>query len=166
MELTQIGTCSKPHGIRGELKLRVDDWYLEDLENAKALLIGSPPIPYFIESLRIGGSTIVKLEGFDTRESVALFSGKPVHLPSDQVTAEVEADETPFDALIGWTIVAEGYPELGPIESIMDLPQHYLATIQVGEKEVFIPLHEDLVTGVNEAARQLTMELPGGLLDL
>ena len=166
MEVVEIGRTGRPHGVRGELSLVVDEVYLEDLLRAKAVLIGDPPIPYFVQRFREGGKLTVQLETFTTREQVSLLAGRPLALPADQLTVEVEEDLTPWDELIGYHIVAEGYPLLGPIEDIMDLPEHYLAEVTYEDRTVYIPLHDDLVVAVDESARQVTMDLPGGLLEL
>lgn len=165
MELVQIGRTGRPHGVKGELGLHVGEVYLDDLVTAKAVLIGEPAVPYFVKNLRRGGKLTVKLETFQTREQVNLLSNQPLWLPTDQVS-ETEEEATPWDELLGYRIEAEGYPVLGPIEDIMDLPEHYLAELTYEGKTVYIPLHEDLVIGVREEDTILVMSLPGGLLDL
>ncbi len=166
MELVQIGTTGRPHGIRGELSLHVDEVYEDDLLLARAVLIGERPVPYFVEHFRQGGKLTVKLERFDTREQVMLLSNKPVLLPVSEVTAVAEEAVTPWDHLMGYLIRAEGYPELGPVVGIVDLPEHYLAEITHHEKTVYIPLHEDLIREIRNEDGLLIMDLPGGLLDL
>ncbi|MCP9235092.1 ribosome maturation factor RimM [Lewinella sp. JB7] len=166
MELVQIGTTGRPHGIRGELTVYVDEGYEDDLALARAVLIGERPIPYFLERFRQGGKLTVKLETFDTREQVALLANQPLLLPADQVSEQPEEADTPWDEVIGYTIEAEGYPRLGPIEGIVDLPEHYLAEITHADKPVYIPLHPDLVIGVREEESVLVMDLPLGLLEL
>ncbi len=166
MELVQIGVTGRPHGIKGELNLFVDEGYVQDILRSKAVLIGEKPVPYFVERFRHGGKLTVKLETFETREQVLLLSNKPLLLPANQVTELEEEDETPWDAIIGNYIEAEGYPRLGPVEAILDLPEHYLAELTHNNKTVYIPLHEDLVVALREDDKALVMELPGGLLDL
>ncbi len=164
MDLVNIGRVGRPHGLKGELKLSIEDHYEEDLLDAKALLIGQPPIPFFIEYARGGGALIVKLENFNEREAVAMLSNQDVFLPAEQVSVTPAEVQHPFFQLIGFTIQAEGYPALGPIEDIMDLPQHYLAQLQHQGKEVLIPLHDDLIVEIKEDQLLLLMELPHGLL--
>ncbi len=77
-----------------------------------------------------------------------------------------DEDETPWDALVGWMIEAEGYPLLGPITGIMDMPEHYLAELKHEGKDILVPLHEDLVKGVEEESQVVKMILPEGLLEL
>ncbi|NJB85510.1 16S rRNA processing protein RimM [Lewinella marina] len=166
MELVQIGTTGRPHGVRGELGLFVEEVYEDDLLLARAVLIGERPVPYFVERFRQGGKLTVKLEKFDTREQVNLLANRPLWLPAAEVSVMAPEEGTPWDEVIGYRIQAEGYPELGPIEDILDLPEHYLAEITHNEKTVYIPLHDDLVREVRNEDGLLLMELPAGLLDL
>ena len=156
----------RPHGIRGDLSLHVDDVYIDDLLLARAVLIGERPIPYFVEHFREGGKLTVKLERFDTREQVTLLANKPLLLPATDVSTDAAETGTPWDEVVGYRIQAEGYPELGPIVGIVDLPEHYLAEITHHEKTVYIPLHDDLLRETRDADGLLIMELPAGLLDL
>lgn len=167
MDLVEIGWTGKPHGLRGEIKLRVQEFYEDDLLAAQSVLIGDPAVPYFVEQIRAGGAVIAKFETLDSREAVAPLSGRPVWLLTSQVSeVEPEGQDTPWDAVIGFSIRAEGYPELGPIDGIVDLPEHYLAELTHGGKDILIPLHENLVTDVKADDRLLIMDLPQGLLDL
>ena len=167
MDLIEIGWTGRPHGLKGEIKLRISDFYEDDLFAAKSLLIGDPPVPFFIEQLRAGGAVIGKFETLDSREAVALLAGKPIWLMASQVAAvEEPEDDKPWEALVGYSIRAEGYPLLGPITSIMDLPEHCLAEMKHDGRDILVPLHEDLISGVEEDAKILEMVLPEGLLDL
>lgn len=166
MEKIEIGRTGRPHGIKGELGLNVNEEYLDDLLNAPFVMIGVKPVPYPVQRFVEGGKLRVKLARFESREQVVLLSNKPLWLPADRVTVEDELPETPWDWLIGYRVEAEGYPMLGPIERIMDLPNHYLAEIVHASKTVYLPLHEDLVIGVREEDTILVMDLPGGLLEL
>jgi len=166
MTLIEVGWTGKPHGLKGEIKLRCQEFYEDDLLAAKSLLIGDPAVPYFVEYLRGGGAVIAKFETIDSREMVALLGNKPLWLMDTQVTAVDETDDTPWDVLIGYTIDAPSYPPLGPITGIMDMPEHYLAELRHEGKEHLIPLHEDLIKAIDEDKQLITMDLPGGLLDL
>ena len=165
-ELIEIGWVGRPHGLKGEIKVHVAEFYEDDLFEAASVHIGEPPVPYFLEHIRAGGSVVVKIEDLDDREAVALLSKRPLYLMDSQVSAREVPEETPFDALIGYSIEAEGYPTLGPITGIMDLPSHHLAELNFEGREVLIPLHENLIVGVDESSKVLEMALPEGLLDL
>lgn len=166
MDLTEIGFTGKAHGLKGELKLRVMEFYEEDLLKAKSLFVGDPPIPHFVEYFRGGGAIIVKFEGLNSREQVELLKNQPLWLMDSQISGKEPEAATPFDDLVGYSIRAEGYPELGPITSIVDFPQHYLAELEFAGKPVLVPLHENLILMVKEAEEIVEMQLPEGLLEL
>lgn len=166
MELIEIGWVGKAHGLKGEVKIHIQDFYEDDLFKASSVHIGEPAVPYFLESIRAGGAVILKIEDLDSREQVSLLSNRPLYLMDSQVAQRDEADETPFDALIGYSIQAKDYPLLGPITGIMDLPSHHLAELNHAGKDLLIPLHEDLIVGLDEASKVLEMALPAGLLEL
>lgn len=166
MQLTQIGRTGRPHGVKGEIKLFVDDHYEDDLFNAQAVLIGDPPMPYFVESLRAGGSIIGKFEDLDSREMSVLLSNQPLYLRTDEVQGVPPPDDHPFAFLIGYDIEAAGYGRFGPIEDVFDLPEHYLAQLTVEGKEVYVPLHQDLVVEVKEKEQLIVMDLPEGLFEI
>lgn len=163
-ELIEIGWVGKAHGLKGEIKVHIQDFYEDDLFAATSVHIGEPPVPYFLEQVRAGGAVLIKLEELDTREQVSLLSNRPLFLMNAQVSQTDEEGDTPFDVLVGYQIEADGYPPLGPITGILDLPSHYLAELQHGGKEVLIPLHEDLIVSVDEANKVIGMALPQGLV--
>jgi 16S rRNA processing protein RimM len=166
MELIEIGRVGRPHGLKGEVKVHVEDHFEDDLLNASVVLIGDPPVPYFLAMARGGGSLILRFEELDKREEVMLLSNKTIYLKTDEVSEpELPPSDNPFTHLVGYSITAEGYETLGPIKEVVDMPQHYLALIERNGAEYYIPLHEDLIEGEDEAAKILRMELPEGLAE-
>ncbi|MEM9835795.1 MAG: hypothetical protein AAF828_04805, partial [Bacteroidota bacterium] len=139
MERIQIGKTGRPHGVKGEIKLFVEDHYEDDLFAAKALLIGEPPMPYFIKSIRAGGSIIARLEDIDQREMATLLSNQNLYLRAEDVTVTEVEDNHPFLHLIDYYVEAADYDRFGPIEAVLDLPEHYLAQVTVAEKEYYVP---------------------------
>ena len=167
--LVKVGRLGKTHGLQGELKVSLDDQYFDEVVELDSLLvnIGGQPIPYFEEAWRSGGN-LVKLEEVDSKESAALLQQKDLMVPENQVSAVSEAPEgiTPFDSYINWTIEDATIGLIGTINSIVDLPQHYLAEVEHAGKVVMIPLHEDLISTMDDKQQKILMELPEGLLDL
>ncbi|MEL6832529.1 MAG: ribosome maturation factor RimM [Bacteroidota bacterium] len=167
--LVKVGRLGKTHGLQGELKVSLEDQYFDEVVELDSLLvnIGGQPIPYFVEAWRSGGN-LVKLEEVDSKESAALLQQKDLMVAENQVSAVSEAPEgiTPFDSYINWTIEDATIGLIGTINSIVDLPQHYLAEVAHAGKVVMIPLHEDLISTVDDKQQKILMELPEGLLDL
>ncbi|MEO0789505.1 MAG: ribosome maturation factor RimM [Bacteroidota bacterium] len=165
MNLVPVGKLLRPHGLKGEIKVLLEEGYEEDFLQAGSFLAGKPPAPLFIASFRGGGALIIKLEGIDSREAVQPLSQATVYLPEDRISDRPAEVQDKMLQLVGYSIRAEGYSDLGPIEEVMDLPQHYLAKLDVEGQEVLIPLHDDLILSRNDEDKELVMRLPEGLLD-
>lgn len=170
--MIEIGKCAKPHGLDGTLKCQIDERYLDDVLQAKALFIGvgANPIPYFIESAREGNQFLVKLEDVNSREDAETLAHKPIFLREEDLLAsediEDEYADNRYEKWIGYEIIDTEMGNIGKIEQILSLPGHFTAEIIHDGKEVLIPIHESLIVQINKEKKQLFLNLPAGLLNL
>jgi 16S rRNA processing protein RimM len=164
MDLVTIGKTGRPHGLKGELKLWVEAEYEEDLLAAKAIFIGGRP--YFPTELRASGGLLLKLEGIDTRESAQLLSGKSLELRAEDIADAEDTEGLTFLDLVGFELFDTELGRIGLIEDVLDMPQHYIAVVTYREKEVLVPLHENLIEAIDPEKATLTLNLPTGLFDL
>ena len=67
VQYVTIGRTRKAHSLTGELKISIEERYLEDfMKNERIFLeIKGAKVPYFIDNVRGGGEMIVKLEEVD-----------------------------------------------------------------------------------------------------
>ena len=65
-----IGFTKKPHGLKGEIKLHIEEKYLEDMLNTDIVLldIKGKKTPFFVEDVRVGNNIIAKFEDINTPE--------------------------------------------------------------------------------------------------
>ena len=171
-DLVFIGKTKKPHGIKGELKLYVEDKYEEDLYQVKVLFlnVGGSETPFFLEGLRGELFPIMKLEGVDTRSRALDFSHKEIFLRRDDLLKEEEKapilEVLQFKHLVGYSIHDETVGDIGTIEEVVELPQQEMAVLQIKNKEVLIPLNEGLMIEILEKEKVVRMDLPEGLVEL
>ncbi len=170
--MIEIGKCSKPHGLDGTLKCQIDERYLDDVLQAKALFIGlgANPIPYFIESAREGNQFLIKLEEVNSREEAEILTNKPIYLREEDLMEPAELDDeyadNRYEKWIGYDIFDIEMGNIGKIDQILNLPGHFTAAINHKGKEVLIPLHESLIIEIKKEKKQLIFQLPDGLLNL
>jgi 16S rRNA processing protein RimM len=171
-ELVEIGRTKKPHGVKGELKLFVEDAYFEDLLHAKVVFIKvrGTFMPYFVESIRGGQFIILKLEDVDNREDALAIGGKEMALRATDIIEEeereMEVEGLTFAHVIGYTIIDQAQGRVGKIEDVVEMPQQEMAEVKFNGKIILIPLHEDFIEKEDENNKELLMQLPEGLLDL
>src|SRR5688572_8506432 len=80
----KIGFILKPHGLKGEVTISLDDDAPDDLETFKSIFLEKDGRlePYFIESISIkGNKAYLKLEDIDSPEAASEISKQSIHLP-------------------------------------------------------------------------------------
>ena len=55
---------------------------------------------------------------------------------------------------------------LGEIQAVIEIQNNPLIELLINEKEVLIPLQEDFIVHIDWKKRELTMQLPEGLIEL
>jgi 16S rRNA processing protein RimM len=161
MNLSEIGYFSKTHGIKGHLILKSDiDFDIEDLTSLFVDIAGGRA-PYFIaEITEVRGDLRVLLEDIDTVEKARSLVGKKVFINSDFVTEEEGED------LIGYELIEKKLGSLGKITEVNDNGAQILVSIIYKEKEVILPLVEDLIESVDQQEKKIVYNAPEGLIEM
>ncbi len=170
---TSIGFTKKCHGLKGELKVLVEDEFLEDFLKTPVifLAINGRHLPYFVEKARMGNELILKLEDVDSKENAQLLSSKEIFLQPANILKEEERElevesNLVFGHLIDFIIIDTELGEIGKIEEVIEFPQQEMAVISHHENEFFIPLHENLIEKIDDKKQYIYMNLPEGILDI
>ena len=172
---TSIGFTKKEHRLKGELKVLVEDEYLEDLLKTPVIFLSikGRHLPYFVEKVSLENDLIIKLEEVDSKEAAHLLSSKEIFLQPANILKKEEKEmdldihsNLLFGHLVDFILVDSELGELGKIEEVIEFPQQEMAVITHNEKEFFIPLHEDLIEKIDEEKQYIYMNLPEGILDV
>ncbi|MEN0006981.1 MAG: ribosome maturation factor RimM [Bacteroidota bacterium] len=169
MNLHELGTLRKPHGLKGWMRLEIEETYLTDVQQSEVLFVQmkGQPVPYFIEGVEDKALLLIKLEEVDTKEAASQLNGKTCYLRESDLSPKAQtivAETKGLELLIGFTLVDQSLGALGIIEELVELPMQQLALIRRAGKEVLIPLHASLIVSVDEAHKVLEMDLPEGLV--
>lgn len=168
----QIGYTQKTHGLKGELKLTIEEPYLEDfLKNERLFVeVKGTKIPYFIENVRGAGAFILKLEDVDDKDAAYGLQSRPVFLreqdliPETQRELTIDTETLEYQYLTGYVIEDANGGIVGEIEEVLDMPQQEMAFLKYKGKDVLIPLNTHFIVRVDESAKRVVMNLPEGLL--
>jgi 16S rRNA processing protein RimM len=170
--LVKIGFTKKPHGLKGEIKLQIDDHYMEDLLETDVVLltIKGKPTPYFIEDIRVGNAIIAKFEDVDSVEAATEIGSKELSLREKDILADEERtfeeeEGMEYADCVGYKIM-DGDVVVGTIEEVVEFPQQEMAILTREGKDILIPLNVAFVLRRDDAAKTIFMDLPKGLLEL
>ncbi|MFM8372628.1 MAG: ribosome maturation factor RimM [Bacteroidota bacterium] len=174
-EYIAIGRVRKAHGITGEVKVSIEDRYLEDfLKNERIFIeMKSSRMPYFISSVRGESEMIVKLEEVDDRDAAIALHSKEIFLrkedliPDDEREFEPEEEDSiQYRFLNGYSVTDKTTGPAGVITEVVEMPQQEMAFVLHHGREVLIPLNESLIISIDRENKTLLMDLPEGLLDM
>ncbi|MCB0626611.1 MAG: 16S rRNA processing protein RimM [Saprospiraceae bacterium] len=170
-EYVQIGKTQKTHGVRGELRVGVEEIYLDDFLQAKVLFLDvqGRQVPFFVEQTReVSPHLLCKLEEVDTPEAARELTNRPLYLRRKDLTVGQEQPEG--DLLFGFVAGYEAFEQtagrLGPILEVLEYPQQEMAVVDYQGREVLIPLHADLIQELDRKKKTIVWQLPAGLLEL
>jgi len=169
--LLPIGRFSKAHGLDGQIMVKVEERYLEDLLAAEAVFAETQDgsLPYFIIDILAGKDIVLILEDIDDREAAAALAGKTLLvresdlLPAGERLIPVEQQ---YQKYVGFQLQDQTKGAVGEISAILDYPQQVMAVVPAADKEHLIPLHDELIIEIRSQDKLILVDLPEGLLDL
>ena len=165
----RVGRVSKPHGIKGELKV-IPDGEVADFADYPELLLGSDDQPvgklYQVRQWRPQGQAVLlQLEGVDDRNDADLLAGRGVWT-EEKYLAALADDEFYWHEMVGLRVVIEGGRELGRVTGLFATGGHDVLVVHGSGKEYLIPARREFMLATDIQGGLLTVSDIPGLFDL
>jgi 16S rRNA processing protein RimM len=165
-EVFKIGYVMKTHGLKGEVTI-VTMPECPDLAGVDTLFLERRQqlVPYFVESVSFkGDKAFLKLEDVDSLEKASELKGSSIFLPKADRPRPAKG-EFYSDEVIGFE-VADGTHVLGHVKDVVEAGPNRFLTLDVGSREILIPVNGPFIKSVNRTTRKIKVELPEGFLDI
>jgi 16S rRNA processing protein RimM len=164
-----LGTLNRLHGTKGSLLLGLKNIKAEDIKKRDSVFIGIDGllVPFFIESFQVHSAEaiLLKIDGLQSEKEAKKLLGAEVYVLSNQVKRKRKSlDEATL--LKGYTVVDNKLGFVGVAREITGVASNPLLSIMQGDKEFFIPIHEDIILEINEKEKVIRTQVPEGLFDL
>lgn len=164
-DVFRIGRLGKPHGVKGEMTMQVDDDVFDRVDSDFVLLrVDGLLVPFYMEEYRFRSDTavLVKFEDVDTVERARELTNCEVFFLRS--LADGEEEDYTWSFFVGFDVIeAESGMTVGRIAAVDDSTSNVLFEMEDG---TLIPAAEELVSSIDHDARRITMQLPAGLLSL
>ena len=167
-ECFYIGRIAKTHGIKGEVtvKLDVDDpsAYL----NMKFFLLEINKVltPFFVEKItQSGDKFFVSIQDVNSVEAASALTGKSVYLPLE-LLPKLSGKQFYYHEVKGFMVIDEVKGELGPIHEILEYPTQAIIQVFKGDKEILIPILDQVILNVDRKGKKLFVKAPDGLVEM
>lgn len=158
--MRKIAQVLKSNGTDGELLVSFFDVDPEeiDLQEPVFIYFDGLPVPFYFESFVRRGvnRALVHLTGVRSLRDADELAGYAIFADYFDLTEDND--------LTGWTVLSQDGATVGLIVGYEDIPGNTCIYVDTADGEKLLPLHEDLVLAMDDAARTVTLEIPEGLL--
>lgn len=164
-----LGKILKTHGNKGQVIVQMDvddpEEYLE-MESVYLDLHGEW-IPFFIENLELkhNRKALIQFQDFATIEDAESLAGLEMYLPITELPA-LKGNQFYYHEIIGFAVTDVKHGDIGVVEDILDLPHQALFQIRFGEKEILIPVVDEVIQKVDKKKKHLYIQAPDGLIEI
>ena len=162
----------RPHGIRGDLSVKMMTDYPERLKDLDVVYIGSEPEkPRNLSRQRMAwvrraknDHWLLHLEGVDSREAADLMRSKYIFV-SLKDAVPLEADEVYLFQIMGLEVQTTQGEVLGRLVDVIETGANDVYAVQSERYgEVLLPAIPSVIININVDTGTMTVELPEGLL--
>lgn len=164
----KIGYVMRPHGLKGEVTISLDDTAPEDFARIETVFIQIRErlLPYFVEGISLrGNKAFLKLEDVNTPEQAEDISQAAIYLPKS-LRPKSGRGEFYDDEVIGYTVSDTAHGILGTILEVLQAGPNKLLSVDHKGKEVLVPVNGPFIQSINKSKKTVTVTLPEGFLDL
>lgn len=158
-----VGRLGAPHGVQGEIKLRLLTDEPEHLETIETVYLGDRDEPIGLEGIRfINDGAIVKLGDTDTPEDASKLSGLAVKIAGSDARPLEEGEYFLFQ-LIGLEAVNEAGDRIGTVTDLIETGAHDVLVIgkrPEGGADLLVPNHPEFVPEIDPAGGRVVVRPP------
>ena len=163
-----MGRFGRPRGVSGEIYVapETDDpeRFLE-LEEVTIVVEGSRQRLQLQKVEIIGGRPVVKIKGYDSRETVSRLTGRLVEIPLAQIRELPEGSYYQFD-LVGCRVMDRDGTEYGEIEEVLFYPANDLYRVKSKKYgEILFPAVDRFIVRVDIDKKVIIVDPPPGLIE-
>lgn len=164
-----LGFIIKPHGLKGEVKISLNEQAADAISNDVKIWIRDTAGEVFdtvIETSQLSGPhPRLKLKGVSSREEAEKLRNHELLTDRDFFPAPDESEYFLTD-LIGLQVWDEHDNYLGDIGDIYTLPANDVIALDYRGKEVLIPMIDEIIKLIDFEKRRMVIHPIEGLLEL
>ena len=164
-----LGKIVSKYSFKGEVLVKLDADDPELYENMESVFVSmrNNLIPFFIDKCRLHKSSLLRIdfEEVKTEEAADAIMGSELYLPLSFLP-ELKGNKFYFHEIIGFHIHDQVHGDIGTITGVNDTTSQALFEVEKGEKQLLIPITDEIITKVDREKKMIFVSTPEGLVDL
>ncbi|HUR30751.1 MAG TPA: hypothetical protein VMZ69_04925 [Saprospiraceae bacterium] len=164
-----IGKTLKSHGTQGLLRLMIEDQFKVYIKGGSFIFfdLNGSKVPYMVNTFDEGVHFVIGLEDVRSKKESDLLSGLDIFVPLDSVKSRHQRSPRNIkDKWDEYRILDVSNESVYDVLRVEEFPQQLMAVIKIDQKEILIPLSDQLITSIDKMNKLIMMHIPEGLLDL
>lgn len=165
--LVAVGSISRPHGIKGEIRLNPEPGVERVLAAIKTFYVRGPQGIIPLRPRRVRWSNKYVIMGFDgyrSRNEAERLKGLSLYVDAGELPDLRQGELYQYMGL-GARMVTESGELLGTVVGIIDSSAHPILKVAGPKGEILFPVVPDFVISVSEDGREMVVVLPEGLIE-
>lgn len=165
-----LGEILRPHGVRGELRMRILTDYPERINKLKTVYVGTDTESadireYHVQHMRMNQNYgLLKLAELDDRDQADLLRALYVMIPIEKAVP-LEEGEFYLYQIIGLSVQTAEGQVIGTIREVLETGANDVYVVESQQYgEVLIPVTEEIIIKTDIQAQVVTIKLMEGLL--
>lgn len=164
-----LGKVVSKYSFKGEVLVKLDTDSPDLYEHMESVFVslGNNLVPFFIDRCRLHKSDLLRIdfEEVKTESDADRIMGCLLYLPLT-LLPKLSGNKFYFHEVIGYTLLDAVHGDIGIIKSINDSTPQALFEVQKGDKELLIPITDEIITKVDRDAKTISVTTPEGLVGL
>lgn len=164
-----LGKIVSKYSFKGEVLVKIDTDEPELYDNMESVFVAlrNNLVPFFIKKCRLHKSQLLRIdfEEVTSEDDADKIMGSALYLPLSFLP-ELKGDKFYFHEVINFNVVDAVHGNIGIIQSINDTTSQALFEILKGDKQLLIPINDDIITKVDRKNKTIHVSTPEGLVDL
>jgi 16S rRNA processing protein RimM len=159
-----IGRIARAHGVRGEVRVVVYTDSPERFTWLKTVYVGEKdPRPVGVSAVRFHKEQVIlKLEGYDDRDSVEALRGQLLQVPESEGIPLAEG-EYYLHQLIGLNVYSDEGDHLGELVEFLETGANLVFVVRGERGEMLLPDTKEVVQAIDFDNGRMTVHLLPGL---
>lgn len=168
-----LGYTAKTHGKNGELIIKLNVDFPEEYQNLESMFIqlnekDKTLIPFFLSKSQVQNNEnlLIKIEDVNEVAEAKKLIGKSIYLPLADLP-ELTGTKFYYHEVINFAVIDSEKGNIGKITKILDHPTQAIFEItNSDQKEILIPITDEIITKVDRATKTIFVTAPEGLIDI
>lgn len=164
-----LGKILKLHASKGALLIHLDTDTPENYSELESVFVqmNKQLIPFFIETLELrhNNNAVATFSDIDSVEQASLLLGCELYLPLS-VLPPLTGNRFYYHEVKGFSVIDAQFGNAGTIEEVLEYPHQAVLRVLLKEKEILIPVTDEIILDVDRLKRIVHTKAPEGLIEL